>query len=49
MLLVSYLVLRDDFCVIIQNVTEHVTTHALSGLVVKVFKEWVKMFQFQDC
>lgn len=48
MLLSSHLVLRDDFCVVVQNVTKHVTTHALSRLVVKVLKEGVKMFQFQD-
>jgi hypothetical protein len=44
MLVFSYLVLRDNFCVIIQNITKHVTTHAFSGLVVKVLKEWMKMF-----
>lgn len=47
-LLCSHLVLRDDFRVIIQNVTKHVTTHALSRLIVKVLKERVEMFQFQD-
>lgn len=43
-----YLVLGDDFCVIIQHVAKHVTTHALPGLVVKVLKEGVEMFQLQD-
>lgn len=44
----SHLVLRNDFCVIIQNITKHVTTHALSRLIVEVLKEWVKVLQFQD-
>lgn len=40
----SYLFLGHNFCVIIQYIAKHVTTHALPGLVIKVFKEWVKMF-----
>lgn len=40
----SYLFLGHNFCVIIQHIAKNVTTHALPGLVIEVFKEWVEMF-----
>lgn len=45
----SYLFLGYNFCVIIQYIAKHIATHALPGLIIKVFKEWVEMFQFQNC
>lgn len=43
------LLLSHDGCVVVQRVAQHVATHALARLIVKILKEWWEVLELQHC